>query len=300
MFAAYTRKAARLRDKNDEVAKTIQTYANSEEINRSMSTCLVNFANTLSMIGDYRDAEVQRLNSKVIGPLSQYQNACKRAKDNVKSIFTARDEELKRKRLLDKIRDENPKNQQKISQAKSNLMKATVEVSRVVKGLEEQIDSFEKQKLHDLKKILLNFVTVQLSFHAKALELFTKAYQDVAEINEAQDLQDYQITRREINGEFRGLMKSSESFTKLSSIKRSGFRQAHSLMNLHNQFSPSPAILRKQKLNRTTESLDSSKTGHTNSSDSVQVEEFDESSEESEESSSIEEKKSVRSRLKTM
>jgi hypothetical protein len=67
-------------------------------------------------------------------------------------------------------------------------MKATVEVSRVVKGLEEQIDSFEKQKLHDLKKILMNFVTVQLSFHAKAVELFTKAYQDVAEINEAQDL----------------------------------------------------------------------------------------------------------------
>lgn len=68
-------------------------------------------------------------------------------------------------------------------------MKATVEVSRVVKGLEEQIDSFEKQKLHDIKTILSSFVTVQLSFHAKAVELLTKAYQDVAEIDEAQDLE---------------------------------------------------------------------------------------------------------------
>lgn len=68
-------------------------------------------------------------------------------------------------------------------------MKATVEVSRVVKGLEEQIDSFEKQKLHDLKTIMLSFVTIQLSFHAKAVELFTKAYQDVAEIDEAHDLE---------------------------------------------------------------------------------------------------------------
>lgn len=75
------------------------------------------------------------------------------------------------------------------TQAKSNLMKATVEMSRVVKGLEEQIDSFEKQKLHDVKTILLNFVMIQLSYHAKAVELFTKAYQDVAEINEAQDLE---------------------------------------------------------------------------------------------------------------
>ena len=68
-------------------------------------------------------------------------------------------------------------------------MKASVEVSRVVKGLEEQIDSFEKQKLHDVKNILTNFVTVQLSFHAKSVELLTKAYQDIAEIDEAHDLE---------------------------------------------------------------------------------------------------------------
>lgn len=68
-------------------------------------------------------------------------------------------------------------------------MKASREVSKVVKSLEEQIDSFEKQKLHDVKTILLSFVTVQLSFHAKAVELLTKAYQDVAEIDEGQDLE---------------------------------------------------------------------------------------------------------------
>ncbi|CAB0030623.1 unnamed protein product [Trichogramma brassicae] len=114
VFAAYTRKAARLRDKNDEVVKTIQIYADSEDINRSMSSCLTNFANTLGVVGDYRDAEVQRLNAKVVVPLSQYQNTCKRAKENVRNTFAARDEELKRKRLLEKVREENPKNQQRI------------------------------------------------------------------------------------------------------------------------------------------------------------------------------------------
>lgn len=68
-------------------------------------------------------------------------------------------------------------------------MKASVEVSRVVKGLEEQIDSFEKRKLHDLKTLLLDFVAIELSFHAKALELLTKAYQDVTEIDEVKDLE---------------------------------------------------------------------------------------------------------------
>lgn len=68
-------------------------------------------------------------------------------------------------------------------------MKAAVEVSRVIKGLEEQIDSFERRKLHDLKNVLLDFVTIEMSFHTKAIELLTKAYQDIADINETKDLE---------------------------------------------------------------------------------------------------------------
>ncbi|XP_076244534.1 CBY1 interacting BAR domain containing protein Fam92 isoform X4 [Calliopsis andreniformis] len=188
-FAAYTRKAARLRDKGDEIAKVIQTYAQSETINRSFATGLTNFSATLSVIGDYRDAEVQRFDVKIIAPLSQYATICKHARDDVKNTFAARDKELTRRRHLDKLRERNPRNRQMISQAESELMKASVEVSRVVKGLEEQIDSFEKRKLHDLKTILLDFVVIELSFHAKALELLTKAYHDVVEIDEVQDLE---------------------------------------------------------------------------------------------------------------
>lgn len=44
----------RLRDKGDEIAKIIQTYAQSETINRSLSNGLINFSATLSVIGDYR------------------------------------------------------------------------------------------------------------------------------------------------------------------------------------------------------------------------------------------------------
>lgn len=68
-------------------------------------------------------------------------------------------------------------------------MKAAVEVSRVIKGLEEQIDSFERRKLHDLKNVLLDFVTIEMSFHTKAIELLTKAYRDIADINETKDLE---------------------------------------------------------------------------------------------------------------
>ncbi|EZA61370.1 hypothetical protein X777_12895 [Ooceraea biroi] len=67
-------------------------------------------------------------------------------------------------------------------------MKASVEMSRVVKGLEEQINSFERRKLHDLKSVLLDFVTIELRFHTKAFELLTKAHQDIVSIDEFKDL----------------------------------------------------------------------------------------------------------------
>ncbi|RLU25696.1 hypothetical protein DMN91_001853 [Ooceraea biroi] len=236
IFGAFTRKAARLRDKSDELAKVIQVYGDSETINRSMSTGLANFSATLSVVGDYRDAEVQRLDAK--------------------------------------------------SQAESELMKASVEVSRVVKGLEEQINSFERRKLHDLKSVLLDFVTIELSFHTKALELMTKAYQDIVSIDEIKDLE-----------EFRETMRAPDSVTRLDTVNRTSFRHAYSLTNLANRFTSSPATLQKLA-NREAESADSVQTGFTNSSESVQVEEYADSTEETE-SESIREKP-VRTRHKSM
>ncbi|XP_014481007.1 PREDICTED: protein FAM92A1 isoform X1 [Dinoponera quadriceps] len=296
-FAAFTRKSARLRDKGDELAKIIHTYADSETVNRSLSTGLINFSATLSVIGDYRDAEVQRLDAKVVAPLSQYATICKHARDDVKNTFSARDRELARRRHLDKVRERNPRNRQMISQAESELMKASVEVTRVVKGLEEQIDSFERRKLHDLKSVLLDFVTVELSFHTKALELLTKAYQDVAAIDETKDLEDFRVTRGNMNGEFRETMRVSDSVARLDTVGRTSFRQAYSLTNLASRLVPSPVASQKFA-GRGTESADSTRTGLTNSSESVQVEEYPDSTEETE-SESIRDKP-VRTRHKSM
>lgn len=288
-FAAYTRKAARLRDKGDEIAKIIETYAQSETINQSLSNGLANFSATLSVIGDYRDAKVQRFDAKIISPLSQYATICKHARDDVKNTFTTRDKELTRKRHLDRLRERNPRNRQMISQAESELMKASVEVSRVVKGLEEQIDAFEKRKLHDLKTVLLDFIIIELSFHAKTLELLTKGYQDIAEIDEVKDLE-----------EFREVMHIPDSIARLPTVGRTSFRQSYSLTNLASRFMSSPA--NSQKLaNHAIEStsIDSAKSSlKTNSSESVQIEEFRDSSEETESESTKE--KPVRTRHKSM
>jgi len=62
----------------------------------------------------YRDAQVQRLDSKVVSELSQYEDICKHAKEEVKHTSAARSQELARKKHLDRVREKNPRNRQQI------------------------------------------------------------------------------------------------------------------------------------------------------------------------------------------
>ncbi|XP_032391859.1 CBY1-interacting BAR domain-containing protein 1 isoform X2 [Etheostoma spectabile] len=151
LFAAYVRKTARLRDKSDVLVREIGIYADTEtpHLKRGMKQ----FAEHLAKIQDYRQAEVDRLEAKVIEPLKSYGAV------------------VKRKR------------------AESDLQRATMDATRTTKQLEETIDEFEKQKIRDIKKIFGEFVTVEMSFHAKALEVYTLAYQSIQSVDEEEDLE---------------------------------------------------------------------------------------------------------------
>lgn len=73
-------------------------------------------------------------------------------------------------------------------QAEAELLKASADMSRTVKELEEQTDSFEKQKLQNMSAILKNFIEIELAFHTKALELYTVAYRQINNIDNEADL----------------------------------------------------------------------------------------------------------------
>lgn len=62
-------------------------------------------------------------------------------------------------------------------------------MSRTAKGLSEQTEFFERRKLQQLKSLLSNFVMTEMTFHTKAVELLTVAYQQIADINDRADLE---------------------------------------------------------------------------------------------------------------
>lgn len=114
VFAQYSRKVARVRDKGDEIAKVALNYAETEIINRSLAVGLENFADSISTLSDYGDVRVQLIDNKVVKEFSRYEDICKHVRDEVKDIYSARDKEINRKRQLDRIRERNPRNRQQI------------------------------------------------------------------------------------------------------------------------------------------------------------------------------------------
>uniref|UniRef100_A0A3Q2PH90 CBY1 interacting BAR domain containing 1 n=1 Tax=Fundulus heteroclitus TaxID=8078 RepID=A0A3Q2PH90_FUNHE len=147
LFAAYARKTARLRDKADLLVREIGLYADTEtpDLKRGMKQ----FAEHLAKVQDYRQAEVERLEARVIEPLKGYGALVKRKREDLKATQSARDREAKQMAQLEKTRLRNPSDRQII--AESELQRATMDATRTTKQLEETIDEFERQKIQDIK-----------------------------------------------------------------------------------------------------------------------------------------------------
>ncbi|XP_069758229.1 CBY1-interacting BAR domain-containing protein 2-like [Narcine bancroftii] len=187
LLASYTRKTARLRDKVDLLIKQIMDFANTE--NPEMRRCLTYFGEELSKVQDYRQAQVERLDVKVIGPLKAYGPLTKSKRVDIKKFNNVRNREMKELNILQKMKQGNPSDRQGISRAEANVQKASVDVNHTTHQLEEIIFKFQKQKLKDLKAIFSNFVTVEMTFHAKALEVYTNAFQCLNNFDEGKDLE---------------------------------------------------------------------------------------------------------------
>ncbi|XP_007646583.1 protein FAM92A isoform X1 [Cricetulus griseus] len=187
IFAAYVRKTARLRDKADLLVNEINLYASTETPNLKQG--LKSFADEFAKLQDYRQAEVERLEAKVVEPLKAYGTIVKMKRDDLKATLTARNREAKQLSQLERTRQRNPSDRHVISQAETELQRATIDATRTSRHLEETIDNFEKQKIKDIKNIFSEFITIEMLFHGKALEVFTTAYQNIQKIDEDEDLE---------------------------------------------------------------------------------------------------------------
>lgn len=198
IFAAYVRKTARLRDKADLLVNEINAYAATETPN--LKHGLKNFADEFAKLQDYRQAEVERLEAKVVEPLKTYGTIVKMKREDLKATLTAKNREAKQLTQLERTRQRNPSDRHVIVgncmvfsrwiiRAETELQRATMDATRTSRHLEETIDNFEKQKIKDIKNIFSEFITIEMLFHGKALEVYTTAYQNIQKIDEEEDIE---------------------------------------------------------------------------------------------------------------
>ncbi|XP_013913371.1 PREDICTED: protein FAM92B [Thamnophis sirtalis] len=76
-------------------------------------------------------------------------------------------------------------------QVESQAHKASLDASRTTQQLEETVDEFQKQKLKDIQKIFLDFVGIEMVFHAKALEVYSQAFQTLENYDSEKDFEDF-------------------------------------------------------------------------------------------------------------
>ncbi|XP_027712746.1 protein FAM92A isoform X3 [Vombatus ursinus] len=152
IFAAYVRKTARLRDKADLLVNEINAYAATETPN--LKHGLKNFADEFAKLQDYRQAEVERLEAKVVEPLKTYGTIVKMKREDLKATLTAKNREAKQLTQLERTRQRNPSDRHVISQ-----------------------------------NIFSEFITIEMLFHGKALEVYTAAYQNIQKIDEEEDIE---------------------------------------------------------------------------------------------------------------
>ncbi|XP_028931565.1 CBY1-interacting BAR domain-containing protein 2 [Ornithorhynchus anatinus] len=194
LLAAYTRKTARLRDKSDLLVKQLIDFANTE--NAELRTAMKNFAEELAKVQDYRQAEVERLETKVVNPLKLYGTQIKQTRAEIKKFNNVRNNEIKQLEKLERLRQKSPSDRQTISQAETNVQKASVVANRTTHQLEETIDTFQKQKLKDIQKIFSDFVTIEMVFHAKAVEVYSNAFQILENFDLERDIEDFRAKIR--------------------------------------------------------------------------------------------------------
>ncbi|XP_061396598.1 CBY1-interacting BAR domain-containing protein homolog [Musca vetustissima] len=246
-FSSCTRKMAKFRDSYDELSKSLKHYADEEEINESLTEGLKNMTNAVTIMADYMDLNVHRMEIKIVNEMAQFETLCKTTRDNLRTAVIARDKEvLKQRQMLDLKSKFSANN----SAADSELLKAKMEVNRTNKEIDEVISNFEKRKLNDLKQILTDFILIAMKYHTKSLEALTASYYDVTNIDERGDFIEFQKLMK---------TKNEAQEKKAGKNKKANSLRSQSMESLDRDQLLSP-LKRKGRMSKSTKNLNETKT----------------------------------------
>ena len=170
----YSGKLSKSKKRNDHVGNSIEKLFEGEK--GEVKETLQQFSEILFNVGRYQEERVDKIYEKVIGELSFSRCRCKHAAFNIDVALKCQKEELRRRKELNKIKESTPFDKQKSTKAQSALLASSIEVDKAFACLEEELETFEQQRVEEIRAILLAFTESELMYHSRALELYTKGF----------------------------------------------------------------------------------------------------------------------------
>ena len=183
----YVVRTAKLRDTGDTLHKSLINYAQDESpiLKRGLDA----FSECFAAVQDHRNTLVSRLESKVLRKFAVYETRCKQARQDLRQHSQAHLKELNEHKTLERVRNRSPNQQNfKLAQAETKFQKAADEANRSSQILNDQVTEFERQKVRDLKGIYGDFMLSEMMFYAKALEIYTRGYQELMNVDEEEEV----------------------------------------------------------------------------------------------------------------
>ena len=180
----YVRKLAKTRDQADILAKMLLKLGEGEMISKSFRNGMIGFACHFSSVQDYRNAEIERLEKKVISEMVCVGDVCKTIRESVRKMFSN-------------------------TNSKSDSLTDGKSFLTVLPQLHAvQVDRYEEKKIADLKvcvshnlsqlliniseqRLFLDMIRIEMLFHAKSLEMLTLAFASVNSVNESEDVSEF-------------------------------------------------------------------------------------------------------------
>lgn len=189
---SYAVRLGKLRNAGDEFYKAVRTYADEES--SGLKEALHNFAECFAAIQDLRHEQVRQIADKNVQAFSIYKTKCRQAKDDVKSNLGALDNEVKKYKSLERLKTRSASNPGRVARAQTEFQKASDEAGRSSRILHEQMEEFERAKIREIKQIFQDFLHNEIFFHAKGLELYTRAYNGLVSLNDEQDIEEFRAS----------------------------------------------------------------------------------------------------------
>ena len=179
----YTVRSAKLRDAGDQIARSLNDYAQSES--PILQSGLRDVAECLSEVQDHRESLVAGLETKVVAPFSVYETRCEKVRMDAEQPTSAqRTERITHRHLVALGRANQSTQHPRYIKAEAKYRRASDEVVRSRQTLREQASRFERERVRDLKQVFGEFLLGEMNFFTKSLELYTHAYQRLMELDE--------------------------------------------------------------------------------------------------------------------